>query len=153
MILDWGPSTLLGQASPSAASSPLPLNEGMLLSVTMCICPLSRTRGCEHVLGPLPGSLHQWLLAAGELPWVTGGSRREQQGLREAGADRRGEEGRLEAGCSQVSISRPVVQPCTELVGRTCMQKAPASFWAPVCRSSGQSQLPCQVGLLETGIF
>lgn len=56
----------------------------------------------------------------------------------------------LEATLTEMaSVFRFVVQLHRELVQRTCMQKVPASFWAPAYSSSGQSLLPCQVGLLK----
>ncbi|XP_047694879.1 integrin alpha-D-like isoform X3 [Prionailurus viverrinus] len=48
-----------------------------------------------------------------------------------------------------VSASRPAAQPCTEPVGRICMQKAFASCWAPTCRPFGQCLLPCQFSLMQ----
>jgi hypothetical protein len=56
----------------------------------------------------------------------------------------------LEAMLTEMApVFRLVVQLHRELVQRTCMQKVPASFWAPACSSSRQSLLPCQVGLLK----
>lgn len=118
----------------------------------MCLCPLSTPRGHEHVPGPVPGILHQSFLDTGKFPWVVGG---DEGG---AGAGGRWDWKRVSRVLgtplfTQASALRPVAPPCTEPVGRICMQKASASCWAPTCRPFGPCLLPCQVGPTETVIL
>lgn len=81
-----GPSTLLHRtAPPQPPARTVPPDEGVPLSVTLCVCPLSTPRGREHVLGPVPGGLHRSLLAAGKCFWVPGGSQGRNRGQRRLG--------------------------------------------------------------------